>query len=113
MIQTDLCCCRKVMYLNALGSLLDENTIRAVDGKGEEVGFCFSCNELRETCMVRHVTHDDSLSKTILQGTLEDGRHSSQQRKTLDGQHGRVDTPVHARTAHNGLLKKRPEEDLC
>ena len=81
MIQTDLCCCRKVMYLNALGSLLDENTIRAVDGKGEEVGFCFSCNELRETCMVRHVTHDDSLSKTILQGTLEDGRHSSQQRK--------------------------------
>ena len=31
----------------------------------------------------------------------------------LDGQHQRVDIPVHARSAHNGLLQKRLEEDLC
>ena len=33
--------------------------------------------------------------------------------KILDGQHQRVDTPAHARTAHKGLLQKRLEEDLC
>ena len=31
----------------------------------------------------------------------------------VDGQHQRVDIPVHARTAHKGLLHKRLEEDLC
>ena len=31
----------------------------------------------------------------------------------LDGQHQRVDVPAHARTAHNGLLQTRLEEDLC
>ena len=30
----------------------------------------------------------------------------------LDGQHQRVDIPVHARNAHKGLLQKRLEEDL-
>ena len=30
-----------------------------------------------------------------------------------DGQHQRVDIPVHARTAHKGPLLKRLEEDLC
>ena len=31
----------------------------------------------------------------------------------LDGQYQTVDIPAHARTAHNGLPRKRPEEDLC
>ena len=31
----------------------------------------------------------------------------------LDGQHQRVDIPVHARTNHKGLLQKRQEENLC
>ena len=31
----------------------------------------------------------------------------------LDEQHQRVDIPAHASTAHNGLLRKRLEEDLC
>ena len=31
----------------------------------------------------------------------------------LDGQHQRVDIPVHDRTANNGLLQKRLKEDLC
>ena len=31
----------------------------------------------------------------------------------LDGQHQRVDIPAHARTAHNRLLPRRLEEDLC
>ena len=30
----------------------------------------------------------------------------------LDGQHERVDSPPNVRTAHNGLLQKRLEEDL-
>ena len=29
------------------------------------------------------------------------------------GQHQRVDIPARARTAHEGLLQKRLEEDLC
>ena len=31
----------------------------------------------------------------------------------LDGQHQRVDIPVHARTVNMGLLQERLEEDLC
>ena len=31
----------------------------------------------------------------------------------LDGQHQRVNITVHARAAHNGLLQKRLEENLC
>ena len=31
----------------------------------------------------------------------------------LDGQHQRVDIPAHARTAHNGLLQKTQEGNLC
>ena len=31
----------------------------------------------------------------------------------LDGQHQRMDSPVHVRTVHNGLLQERLEEDLC
>ena len=31
----------------------------------------------------------------------------------LDGQNQRVDVPAHARTAHMGLLQKRPEENIC
>ena len=31
----------------------------------------------------------------------------------LDGHHQRVDTPALSRTAHNGLLQKSLEEDLC
>ena len=34
-------------------------------------------------------------------------------RKMQDGQHHRMDTPAHARTAHNGLLQTRLEEVLC
>ena len=31
----------------------------------------------------------------------------------LDGQHQRVDIPARAKTAHDGLLQKRLEEDLA
>ena len=31
----------------------------------------------------------------------------------LDGQHQRVEIPAHVRPAHNGLLQKILEEDLC
>ena len=33
--------------------------------------------------------------------------------KMLDGQHQKVDIPAHTRTAHKGLLQKRPEGELC
>ena len=50
-----------------------------------------------------HVTRHDSLFKTILQGTLEGGCAE----KMLDGQHQKVDIPVHARTARKVLLQKK------
>ena len=31
----------------------------------------------------------------------------------LEGQHQRVDMPAHARTAHNGLLQKTLEDNIC
>ena len=31
----------------------------------------------------------------------------------LDGQRQRVNVPVHARTAHDGILQKGMEEDIC
>ena len=31
----------------------------------------------------------------------------------LGGQHQKVDIPVHARTAHNGLLQQTMEENVC
>ena len=34
-------------------------------------------------------------------------------KKMLDGQRQRMDIPAYARTARNGLLPKRLEEDLC
>ena len=47
----------------------------------------------------------ESLSKTVFQGDLEDGRRH--------GQRQNVDIPAHAKTAHKGLLHKGLEEDLC
>ena len=63
----------------------------------------------RKLAWFGHVTRHDSLSKTIIQGTMEGGRR----RGRLDGQHQRVDIPAHAKTARKGLLLKRLEEDLC
>ena len=34
-------------------------------------------------------------------------------KEMLDGQRKRVAIPAHARTAHNGLMQKKMEEDLC
>ena len=60
-----------------------------------------------------HVTRHSSLSKTILQGTLEGRWHHGQQSKIIDGQRQTVDIPTHARTAHDDELpQKRQEEDL-
>ena len=56
-----------------------------------------------------HVTRHDSLSKTILQDTLEGGRRH----EMVDGQHQTVDIHAHATAAHKCLLQKRLEEDLC
>ena len=52
-------------------------------------------------------------SETILQGTLGGWATPWSAEEMLDGQHQRVDIPVHARAAHKGLLQKRLEEDLC
>ena len=60
-----------------------------------------------------HVTRHDSLSKTILQDTLEGGRRRGRQRKCWMDNIKMWTSPAHARTAHYGLLQKRLEEDLC
>ena len=49
-----------------------------------------------------HVTRHDSLSKSIIQGTLEWSA-----KEMLDGQPQRVDILVHARSAHKGLLQEK------
>ena len=61
-----------------------------------------------------HVARHGSLSKTILQGNLDwrVGDAVVGKKKMLDGQYQSVDIPVHARTAHKGLLHKRLEENL-
>ena len=65
----------------------------------------------RKLAWFRHVTSQDSLSKTILQGTLEWSTPWSSE-EMLYGQHQRVDIPAHARTAHKGLLMTRLEERI-
>ena len=76
----------------------------------------------RKLAWFGHVTRHDSLSRTFIRGssilhpssTLEGGqRRGRSAEDMLDGQHQRVDIPAHARTAHNGLLRKGFEEDLC
>ena len=58
----------------------------------------------------RHVTRHDSLSKTILRGTLEGGRRNGWPRKCWMDIKKWTSVP---RTAHSGFLQKRLEEDLC
>ena len=69
-----------------------------------------------------HATRHDSLSKIILHGTLDTapwtrhlGRWATPRtvEEIMDVRHKRVDISAHSRTAHNGLLKKRLEQDLC
>ena len=67
----------------------------------------------RKRAWFEHVTSHDSLSKTILQGTLEGRRRRGRQRNMLDGQHQRVDIPAQVGSAHEGLLQKGLEDDPC
>ena len=59
----------------------------------------------RKLAWFGHVTHCNSLFKTILPGTLEGDQHWLEE-EMMDGQHQRVDIPAHARAAHKGLLLK-------
>ena len=63
--------------------------------------------------MVRvcHKSHD-SRSKTSFR-TPKGWATPLSAEEMLDRQYQRVDIPVRAKTAHNGLLRKRLEEDLC
>ena len=46
-------------------------------------------------------------------GTLVGGAMPWSAEKMLDGQRQRVDIPVYAKPAYDGLPQKRLEEDLC
>ena len=50
----------------------------------------------RKLAWFGHVTRNDSLSKTILQGTLEDGQRRGRQRKCWMDNVQRADVPAHA-----------------
>ena len=65
-----------------------------------------------ETYMIQHVTCHDSLQNHP-SGHLEGWAVLWSAEETLYGQLQRVDLPAHARTAHNNLLQKRLEENLC
>ena len=61
-----------------------------------------------------HVTSHDSLPKTILQGALEGRRHRDRQRKVwMENIKEWTSLYQHARTAYDGLPRKRLEKDLC
>ena len=53
----------------------------------------------RKLAWFRHVTRHDSLSKTIVQGTLEGWATPWLAEEMMDGQHQRVDSNVHATKA--------------
>ena len=60
------------------------------------------------------VTRHGSVWKTILQDTLEGGRRRGWQGKSwMVNIKEWTDIPANTRTAHNGLLQKGLEEDLC
>ena len=59
----------------------------------------------------RHVTHHDSLPKTILQGTLHLFAVSVEE--MLDEQCPSLDVRADATTVHEGHTQKRLKEDLC
>ena len=68
-----------------------------------------NCQET-ETCMVRAChTPQQPLQN---HPTRHLGGWTMSAEKMLDGQYQSVDIPVHARTAHKGLLHKRLEENL-
>ena len=54
-----------------------------------------------------------SLSKTILQGTLEGERRRGRQRKCWIDNIKEWTSSVHTQIAHKGLQQRRLEEDLC
>ena len=60
----------------------------------------------RKLAWFRHLTRHDILSKTILQGTLEDGRCRGLQRKCRMDNRQKVDISARAKTAHKGLRRK-------
>ena len=59
------------------------------------------------------VTRHDSLSRSILQDTLEGGRRRGRQRKRWMVNIKEWTSLQITRTTHNGLLQKGLEEDLC
>ena len=67
----------------------------------------------RKRAWFGHVPHHDSLSKTILQDTLEGGRRRGRQRKNLMDNIQEWTKSAQAKTVHKGLLQKRLEEELC
>ena len=67
----------------------------------------------RNLAWFRHVSRQDGLSKTILQGNLGGWAMPRSAEEMLDGQQQRVDISAHAGAAHKGLLQKRLEGDLC
>ena len=74
----------------------------------------FSCNcQETETCMVRACHTPRQPLQNHPSGYLGGWATPWSAEEMLDGQHQRVDIPAYARTAHNGLLQKRLEEDLC
>ena len=71
-----------------------------------------NCQEM-ETCMVRACHMPRQPLKNHPSGHREGWVTLWSAVEMLDGQHQRVDISAYARTAHQGLLQKRLEKDLC
>ena len=80
---------------------------------GPQEPLLVNCQET-ETCMVRAChTPRQPLQNHPSEEYLGEWATPWTAEEMLDGQHQRVDIPAPARTAHDGLLQKRLEEDLC
>ena len=66
-----------------------------------------------ETCMVPAYHTPPQPLQNHPSGQLRPWVTQWSAEKMLDGQHQRMDIPAYARTAHEGLLQIRLEEDLC
>ena len=67
----------------------------------------------RETCMVQACHTPQQPSPNHPSGHLGGWATPWSSEEMLDGHHQRVDIRALAKTAHNGLLQKRLEEDFC
>ena len=106
-------CLRKLLHISYLERKTNDwvrSKINSLVGQREPLPATVSRLKLAR---VRQVTRHNSLSRTILRGTLEGGARRGRQWKCwMDNIKKRTSLPMPGLLTRD-LLQKRPEEDLC